>query len=103
MSQVARVFGRPDHPPNGLDGTLNGPYRPPNGLDGPPNDPDGAPNGADGSPKGPDGGAVDRRLRPWYLTRGWIMSHLYICNLGSIQFKTRKTQRVFKSRITFLV
>ena len=40
--------------------------------------PDGPPNGPDGPPNGPDGGAGDRRLRPWYLTRGWIMSHLYI-------------------------
>ena len=49
--------------------------------DGPPNSPDGPPNGLDGPPNGPDGpdsGAGDRRLRPLYLTRGWIMSHLYM-------------------------
>ena len=56
----------------------NGPDGPPNGPNGPPNGPDGPPNGPDGPPNGPDSGAGDRRLRPWYLTRGWIMSHLYI-------------------------
>ena len=50
VSHAARVFGRPDGPPNGPDGP----------------------------PNSPDGGAGDRRLRPWYLTRGWIMSHLYL-------------------------
>ena len=59
-------------------GRTTGPDGPPNGPDGPPNGPDGSPNGPDGPPNGPDGGAGDRRLRPWYLTRGWIMSHLYI-------------------------
>ena len=76
-----RTAGRttgPDGPPNGPDGPPNGPDGPPNGPDGPPNGPDGPPNGPDGPPNGPDGGAGDRRLRPWYLTRGWIMSHLYI-------------------------
>ena len=71
VSHAARVFGRPDGPPNG-------PAGPPNGPDGPPNGPAGLPNGPDGPPNGPDGGAGDRRLRPWYLTRGWIMSHLYM-------------------------
>ena len=62
------------------NGPPNGPDGPPNGPDGPPNGPDGPPNGQDGPPNGPDGGAGDRRLRPcpWYLTRGWIMSHLYL-------------------------
>ena len=98
MAHAARVFGRPagrpartappngpdgppngpDGPPNGPDGPPNGPDGTPNGTDGPPNGPDGPPNGPDGPPNGPDGGDGDRRLRPWYLTRGWIMSHLYI-------------------------
>ena len=68
VSHAARVFGRPD-----------GPAGPPNSPDGPPNGPpNGPPIGPDGPPYGPDGGAGDRRLRPWYLTKGWIMSHLYL-------------------------
>ena len=70
-SQAAQLFGRPSDPPNDPDDTPNGPDEPPNGPDGPPNGPDGPPNG-------PDSGTGDRRLRPWYLTRGWIMSHLYL-------------------------
>ena len=75
----------PDDPPNGPDGPPNGPDGPTNGLDGPPYSPDGPTNGPVGPtngpvgpPNGPDSGAGDRRLRPWYLTRGWIMSHLYL-------------------------
>ena len=60
------------------DGPLNGLDDPPNGPDGPPNCLDGPHNGPDGPPNGPDSRAGNRRLRPWYLTRGWIMSHLYI-------------------------
>ena len=44
--------------------------------------PAGPPNAPASPPNGPDGGAGDRRLRPWYLTRGWIMSHTYICKLA---------------------
>ena len=43
-------------------------------MAGPPNGPDSLPNGPDGPPNGLDGGAGDCRLRPWYLTRGLIMS-----------------------------
>ena len=85
MSQAAQVFGRPADPPNdpdgtpnGSDGPPNGPDRLPKGPDGLPNGPDGPPNGPDGPPNKPDSGAGDRQLRPWYLTRGWIMSHLYL-------------------------
>ena len=55
VSHAARVFGRPALRPR--TARLTAPDSPPNG---------------------PDGGAGDRRLRPWYLTRGWIMSHLYM-------------------------
>ena len=72
------LLTEPDGPPNGPDGLPNGPDGPPNGPDGPPNGPDVPPNSPDGPPNGPDSGAGDRRLRPWYLTRGWIMSHLYL-------------------------
>jgi len=99
LSQAAQLFGRPSDPPNDPDDTPNGPDGPPNGPDGPTNGPDGPssgpdgpsngpdgpsngpdgpPNDPDGPPNGPDSGTGDRRLRPWYLTRGWIMSHLYL-------------------------
>ena len=83
--RTARTAGRPD----GTDGRPDGPVGPPNGPDGPPNGPDSPPNGPDGPPYDPDGGAGDRRLRPWYLTRGWIMSHLYM-QFGINTVKGRK-------------
>ena len=73
-ARTAHLTARPAH--------LTAPAGPPNGLDGPP-------NGQDGPPNGPDGGAGDRRLRPWYLTRGWIMSHLYM-QFGINTVKGRK-------------
>ena len=89
VSHAARVFGRPDGPPNGPAGPPNGPDGPPNGPAGLPNGPDGPPNGPNGPPNGPDGGAGDHRLRPWYLTWGWIMSHLYM-QFGINTVKGRK-------------
>ena len=96
-----------DSLPNSPAGPPNGPDDPPNGPDGPPNGPDGPTNGLDGPPNspphGPDGGAGDRRLRPWYLTRGWIMSHLYM-QFGINTVKGRKKVIAFpqNKRITFL-
>ena len=80
-ARTARLTA-PDGPPNGPDG----PDGPPNGPDSPPNDPDSPPNS-------PDGGAGDRRLRPWYLTRGWIMSHLYM-QFGINTVKGLKSNRL---------